>query len=154
MKSLIIYYSSHHNSTQKIAETIASELHADLVKISELKNLDVSSYDLIGFGSGIYMTNFNGSILSVIDKLIGLEGKKTFIFSTSGMGKSFINNFDKGIRDRIKRRGGVLIGDFSCLGLDTYGPVGWLGGFNRNRPDANDIKNAISFARNLLQGSN
>ena len=150
MKSLIIYYSSHHNNTQRVAEAIANELHSDLVNISEFKNFDVSSYDLIGFGSGVYMTNFNGFVLSVINKLIGFEGKKTFIFSTSGMGKNFINNFEKGIRGRIKRKGGILIGSFNCLGFDTYGPIGWLGGFNRNRPDATDIGRAVSFARNLL----
>jgi len=54
MNSLIIYQSIHHNNTEKIAQIMAKELNADLVKINQVKDLDVSGYDLIGFGSGIY----------------------------------------------------------------------------------------------------
>jgi flavodoxin len=54
VKSLIIYQSIHHNNTEKSAQKMATELNADLVRTNQIKDLDVSGYDLIGFGSGIY----------------------------------------------------------------------------------------------------
>jgi len=54
MKTLIIYVSFHHGNTLKIANEIAEVINADMVKPNEIKIENILSYDLIGFGSGIY----------------------------------------------------------------------------------------------------
>ncbi|MCK9393710.1 MAG: flavodoxin family protein [Candidatus Paceibacterota bacterium] len=153
MKSLIIYRSVHKGNTEKIAKVIAEELISDIVSVSELNNFDVSSYDLIGFGSGIYMANFNGFVISVIDKLQGFNGKKVFIFSTSGSPKSFFNSFDKRIKKKIKENNGILVGEFNCQGFDAFGPFKLVGGINKGRPNDLDIENTRKFARKLKEAN-
>jgi len=149
MKTLIIYASVHHKNTEKIAKIIAEELDAELVKAPLKDDIDVSKYDLIGLGSGIYMGSFSIPIFQAIDKMIGFQGKKVFIFSTSGMRSSFFNPFEKKIVNKIKDKGGEVVGKFNCLGLNTYGPVGWIGGMNKGRPNDKDVAEAILFARGL-----
>ncbi len=149
MNPIIVYSSFHHNNTEKIANIIAEELDSELVKAVDAQLLDFSSYNIIGFGSGIYMGGFDKHILSLIEKSKGLDGKKVFIFSTSGAKKSFFNNFEKKIREKIEEKGGVIVNSFNCLGFDTYGPMSLVGGFNKGRPNENDLADAIIFAREL-----
>ena len=54
MKSIIFFYSYHHNNTLKICNTIGSKLNSIIINIdkdNEIKKID--NYDLIGFGAGI-----------------------------------------------------------------------------------------------------
>ncbi len=55
MKTLIIYISIHHSNTERIAKAMAEILDAKLVKSNEVHINDLLEYDLIGFGSGIYL---------------------------------------------------------------------------------------------------
>jgi 8-oxo-dGTP diphosphatase/2-hydroxy-dATP diphosphatase len=149
MKTLIIYTSTHHGNTEKIAEVISKELNADLVKVNELKNYDIKDYDLIGLGSGIYMGKHHISILNIVDKLKNVENKRFFIFSTSGMMEIFFNNFNKNLKEIILRRGGRLINLFSCRGHDSYSLLKLFGGINKNRPNEEDFEKAREFAKTL-----
>ena len=49
MKSVIIFASTHHGNTKKVAEYMAEGLSADLIDITRDKNPDISAYDLVGF---------------------------------------------------------------------------------------------------------
>ncbi|MCK9578100.1 flavodoxin [bacterium] len=151
MKSLIIYISIHNKNTEKIANVIASELDSEIVKVAELKNFDVSQYDVIGFGSGIYMSNFSGFIINVIRKMKGINGKKVFIFSTSGNKKTFFNNFDKKIKEELNKKEAILIGNYNCPGFDTFGPFKLIGGLNKGRPNEKDIAEAKVFAGKIKE---
>ena len=53
MKCLLIVYSYHHNNTQKIAETMAKVLEAEIKTPQQTNPEELQSYDLVGFGSGI-----------------------------------------------------------------------------------------------------
>ena len=54
MKVLIIYISIHHGNTEKVVKEMAQVLDAKLLKLGEVNVHNLSEYDLIGFGSGIY----------------------------------------------------------------------------------------------------
>src|SRR5690606_25598836 len=108
MKSLIIYYSDYKQNTEKIARIFADKLNAELINISDISDIDVENYDLIGFGSGVYRESLSLKLFRVVDKL-DLKGKNVFVFSTSGIGMKFYNN--KLIR-HLESKGAINIGSF------------------------------------------
>ncbi len=153
MKTLIICISIHHGNTKKIAKTMAEVLDAEVL---EPANIDVSSldkYELIGFGSGIYGWKHHNSLSTFIDKLPHTN-KKAFIFSTRG---NFIRlvpleNYHKDVRNRLLEKEFEIIGEFSCLGFDTSGPLRFVGGKNKEHPDEEDLDKARKFAVGLRDG--
>jgi len=150
MKALIIYISVHHQNTLKIAKAMAGVLNADLKTAIEAKPEELNNYDLIGFGSGIYIFRHHRKLLRFIDGLNNMNGKKAFIFSTSGAGSEDLERNHRKIKEALADKGLELIGEFNCLGLDTFGPLGLFGGLNKGRPSDQDLDNARNFAKNLL----
>ena len=150
MKTLIIYISIHHKNTERIAEVIGNILEA---KVARLYDVDINTtlkYDLIGFGSGIYFGMHHKNLLTFVDRLPEMKGKKAFIFSTSGMKKMpFFHNFDNALEKRLLKKGFDVVGKFSCRGWDTAIPFRFFGGISKNRPNKKDIKKAEDFANNL-----
>ncbi len=147
MKTLIVYVSIHHGNTEKIAKVIAKTLKAKLVKPSQLNIKDISKYDLIGFGSGIFFRKHHRSLLEVVDK-IPLLHKNAFIFSTAGM---LLPKFlwHNSLRKKLTKKGFKITGEFSCRGWDTFGPFQFFGGLSKGHPNKKDIENARNFAENL-----
>lgn len=47
MKIAIYYISFHHHNTLKLLESIDKSYNIDLIDVSNTKNLDYSSYDII-----------------------------------------------------------------------------------------------------------
>ena len=150
MKALIIYISVHHGNTERVAKVMANILDADLLQMKQVDAGMLEQYDLIGFGSGIYFGKHNKSLLDFVDMLPMLRNKKAFIFSTSGLRKiQFIHNFDKLLKEKLQRKDFDIIGEFSCRGLDTYRATKLVGGVNKGRPNAEDLKQAEDFASGL-----
>lgn len=150
MKTLIVYVSIHHGNTKKLAEAMAEVLDGELIRPSEVGINKLSDYDLIGFGSGIYFGKHHKNLLNLVDNLPKLDGKKAFIFSSSGMKEGgLFNKFHKAIKEKLREKGVNVIGEFSCLGFDTYGPLKLIGGISKGRPNEKDLENARVFARNL-----
>ena len=150
MKALIIYISVHHGNTEKVAKVMANTLDAALLQVKQANASMLEQYDLIGFGSGIYFGKHHESLLDFVDKLPVLRNKKAFIFSTSGLRKiRLVHNFDKPLKGQLQRKGFDIIGEFSCRGLDTYRATKLVGGINKSRPNAKDLKQAEDFARSL-----
>ena len=54
MKTAIVYASVHHGNTKKIVDEIANEYEVELVDATQVKEKELSGYDVIGFASGIY----------------------------------------------------------------------------------------------------
>jgi len=143
MKTLIIYDSLTGN-TEKIARVMAKALKARLVKLNKANAKEISKYDLVGFGSGIYAMRHSKNLLRFAEKLPTTD-KNAFIFSTAGSPSlKFIGHF--ALRRRLKAKGFRIIGEFSCKGLDKFGPLKLVGGINKGRPNAKDLKNAEKFA--------
>jgi flavodoxin len=150
MKTLIIYISVHHGNTERIAKAMANTLDAALLEVKQTDARMLEQYDLIGFGSGIYFGKHHGSLLDFVDRLPVLRNKKAFIFSTSGLRKiAFVHDFDKPLRKNLQRKGFDIIGRFSCRGLDTYRATKLVGGVNKGRPNAEDLRQAEDFAGGL-----
>ncbi|MFX0068935.1 MAG: flavodoxin family protein [Promethearchaeota archaeon] len=149
-KSLIVYKSVFHGNTEKVAKAIAGVLNAKLVEPHEIGIDRLLEYDLIGLGSGIYNIKHHKDVLDFVDELPKMEGKKAFIFSTSGLRSIRIfHSFNKHLEKRLLEKGFDIIGEFSCRGFDNNGLLRLIGGINKGRPNENDLKKAREFARNL-----
>lgn len=147
MKILIVYQSVHHGNTKKVAEAMAKVLKAKLAKPSEVKN--VAQYDVIGFGSGIYFWRHHISLLRFVDKLPQLQNKKAFIFSTAGLKAYGFTLMHHALKKRLLAKGFKILGEYTCLGYDSYGMLKYISGLNKGRPNQKDIKKAKYFAREL-----
>jgi len=146
MNTLIVYASVHHQNTEKVAKVIAEVLGADLVPISQAQPDTLTAYDLIGFGSGIYFTKFHKALLQFVEALPAVTRKRAFIFSTSGEGGI---QRHATLKERLMNRGFSIVGDFSCKGWNTWGPLKLVGGTNKGRPNEKDLEGAREFARGL-----
>jgi flavodoxin len=150
MKTLIIYTSVHHGNTEKVAGVMASILNARLLQVKQATASMLDKYDLIGFGSGIYFGRHHKHLLNFIDMLPITRNKRAFIFSTSGLRKiRFLHNFDEPLKEKLRLKGFDIIGEFSCRGLDTYRATKLVGGVNRGRPNAEDLRQVEVFAKDL-----
>lgn len=159
-KNLIICQSIHHGNTKIIAEAIADELDADLLTPSEINKDSIRRYGLIGFGSGIYSDLHHKSIFDLVETLPAQNGKKAFVFSTSGVpirifGEKFFNDYTKkcslALKERLVSKGFEVLEDFSCPGYNTNVFLKYFGGINRKRPNEDDLKKAREFAARLKE---
>jgi len=151
MKSMIILISYHHKNTEKVAQTIASTLGAEIKTPQQADLNALSNYDLVGFGSGVYLGKLDKKLLEFADKIPQVTGKKVFIFSTSGRTGKGAAKFHQQLKEKLQSKGLTVIGEFNCGGFDTYGLLKIGGGLNKGRPNANDLKQAETFAQNLLK---
>lgn len=150
MKSLIIYKSVHHGNTKKIAEAINEILEGEIKEPEKVDKTEIFDYDLIGYGSGIYYGKHHESILNLVEELSTVGGKKSFIFSTSGIRKiPIFNDFNKILKNKLSEKGFKILDCFSCRGQNTYGPFGIIGGIRKDRPNNEDIKNAKKFGKRI-----
>ena len=113
----------------------------------EEKN-DVSSYDYVGFASGIYAWEFGKPIYEKLEKLTGLEGKKCFSLCTSGSASEKYPLYPK---EAIEKKGGKFLGGWGCQGKSNYFPLNLFGGLHKEKPDENDIKTGAEFLKKLIE---
>ena len=152
-KVLIILATSTQGNTKIISDALQQTLSADVISPEKASIEMLQNYQLIGFGSGIFDEKHHSSILSFASNLNQCNHKKVFIFSTSGMAREKLgHNSDphNALRDILKTKGCDIIGEFNCVGLNKNSFLKFFGGMNKNRPNKEDIKMAISFAESLL----
>lgn len=135
MKALIIYY-SQDNSTRIVAETLSNKLNTDIIEIKDKKprkgfkniltsnfdairevkteisplRVDVSSYDVVYFGTPVWSKKPSPAIITIIDRC-DLRGKDVVIFVT--MSKSGGTATLDRMEEKVKARGGRVIERFS-----------------------------------------
>ncbi|HII06555.1 MAG TPA: flavodoxin [Methanotrichaceae archaeon] len=152
MKSLLVVFSYHHNNTQKIANVIAEVLDAQIVNPQEISHEELQDYDLVGFGSGIYNAKHHKSLLDLADKLPQVTDGKAFIFSTSALtGEKKVTKDHSALREKLQSKGYMVVDEFQCKGFNTNSFLKYLGGMNKGRPNAEDLKHADEFAKSLKQ---
>ena len=83
MRTAIVYASVHHGNTEKLVKRIAEECQVNLIDAVKQPDADLSSYDMIGFASGIYFSKFHQSILEFAEKNLP-DDKKIFLICTYG----------------------------------------------------------------------
>ena len=151
MKSIIILHSYHHNNTRKVAEIMGEVLKAKIESPLKMEVNDLKDYDFIGFGAGIDSGKHYKELLDFVDKLLPVENKKCFIFSTSAVqGQKKVAKDHSRVRDTLKSKGYIVVSEFSCKGHNTNLFLKYIGGMNKNRPNEKDLQNAKDFALKLI----
>lgn len=150
MKTAIVYFSKHHGNTEKLLNAIKSNSSDDIMlfdasKFKNLDLLDLSEYDLIGYASGIYYSKFDKRILNFA-KSHTPSGKNVFFVYTYGTEKP---GYTKAITEAVAYSGATIIGEYGCLGFNTFGPFKLIGGMAKNHPNNDEINGAVSFYNNL-----
>jgi len=152
MKSLLILLSYHHKNTEKVAKVFAKVLDAEIKTPRQINPEELQEYSLVGFGSGIYDEKHHRTLLELADKLPQVTNKNAFIFSTSAMmGEAKVAKDHSTLREKLESKGYIIVDEFACKGFNTNSFMKYLGGMNKGRPNAEDLKNAEEFAQNLLQ---
>ena len=113
---------------------------------------DIQKYDLVGFGAGIDSGKHYKVMLDLGNKLLQVDGKNAFIFSTAAMtGEKKLAKDHSTLREKLESKGYRIIDEFQCKGFNTNSFLRFFGGINRGRPNAKDLKNAEEFAQKLKQ---
>ncbi len=145
MSILIIYHSEHHGNTKKIADAMGEEAGAVVCSAADVDPGKLASHDIIGFGSGVYNGRLHNELSEILDKLGYQNGKKSFIFSTTGS-STYSAMAHERFRPLLEKKGFKVTGEFSCPGFDTALTAE---GINKGRPDQQDIRDAKEFIRKI-----
>ena len=146
MNTAIVYYSRHHGNTKKLLDAIAgADGSVSLIDVTEQPDADLSRFDRVGFASGIYYNSFARQILAFADARLP-EGKDVFYIYTHGAPKG---SFLKGMRAIATRKRCRELGEYHCLGFDTFGPFKLVGGIAKGHPSVDEIAAAVRFYRAL-----
>ena len=86
--------------------------------MTEQPDADLTSFDRIGFASGIYFSSVAKQLLSFADVHLP-ENKDVFYIYTYG---APVSGFLKGIREIAEKKHCRELGAYHCLGFDTFGP--------------------------------
>lgn len=147
MKTAIVYYSKHHGNTGKLIDAISAGQDVTAIDASEVKKADLSGYDLVGFASGIYYSKFHKSVLQFAEQNLP-EGKDVFFLYTCGAEKK---GYTKSIAASVEKHNANVLGEYGCLGFDTFGPFKLVGGIAKGHPDGEEIQQAVNFFNGLIQ---
>ena len=149
MKTAVVYYSKHHGNTKKLLDAIksASSDEITLFDVTKTPPENLEEYDLIGFASGIYYSKFQKNVLE-FSRNHTPSGKKVFLIYTCGAKK---DGYTKAIREALAGTNANILGEFGCLGFDTFGPFKLVGGIAKNHPTASEIHSAVSFYDHLCK---
>ena len=149
MKTMIVCVSVSHGNTRKVAGVMGEVLHATVVEPEEVTAAEVAGCDLVGFGSGIYGMAFHPRLYRFVRSLPRVEGKKAFVFATSGGPPLPFWPLTRVLIQLLRSKGFEVVGTFSCRGFDTWLPLRLVGGINKGRPDTADLDAARAFAATL-----
>ncbi|NMA74090.1 MAG: flavodoxin [Bacteroidales bacterium] len=101
MKKSIVIYKSKYGYTKKYAAWIAEELEAELKDVSEIKTSELSPYDLIIYGGGLYAGGVSG--LSFLKKSFSQIKDKQVVLFTVGVANTQDEENIKTIRKSLSR---------------------------------------------------
>ncbi len=144
MSTAIVYYSKHHGNTKKLLDAIAAAEEVTLIDVTT-PAADLTSFDRIGFASGIYYSSVARQILSFASEHLP-ENKDVFYIYTHG---APVGGFLKGIREIAKKKHCRELGAYHCLGFDTFGPIKLVGGIAKEHPTKKEIAGAVAFYQGL-----
>lgn len=128
---------------------MAGSISADLIDITQNRHPDISSYDMIGFASGVYFHSMHKSIQEFVRSAPFREHQKVFLVDTCGV--TYID-YTKSVKKILKERKIACVGSFQCRGFDTFGIFGKFGGIAKGHPNGADMAKAENFIRSIIQG--
>ena len=155
-RSIVVVTSVHHGNTAAVARAIADALGpgATVAAPEDVPHAMLDECDLVGFGSGVYYGRMHQALF---DWLRGLPDapaptRRAFVFSTSGL-PFLATVWHRPLKALLAQKGFDVVGEFSCRGFDTWGPLWLAGGLNRKHPDERDLARAREFAARVVAGS-
>ncbi|MEZ5144085.1 MAG: flavodoxin family protein [Acidimicrobiales bacterium] len=149
MQTMIVCVSVSNGNTRRVADRMADVLGATVAEPEDVDLDELAACDLVGFGSGIYLMQPHRRLRSLIARLPRVDQRPAFVFATSGSPRLPILDYLWPTVRALRSKGFEVVDTFSCLGLDTVGPLGLVGGINRGRPNERDLAAAERFARQL-----
>lgn len=160
-RCLLVVASVHHGNTAQVAAAIADVLEAEVIRPEDVVPERLGSHDVVGFGSGVYYGGMHDSLFHLVHGLPDAEAgaaaapaaatvraRPAFVFSTSGL-PCLARMWHAPLKKLLARKGFDVVGEFSCRGFDTWGPLWLAGGLNRKHPDDRDLARARDFARRI-----
>ncbi len=148
MKSVIIYYSSHHGNSKKLAEYLAERYGCEAYSVRDAARLELAAYDAVLFVSGVYALAMGKSLIEYIEEnRDALKGIRIGLALTSGMQ---LARFITSAVEIFEKNELEVSETFQCKGYDTFGPLALFGGINRNRPDQEDLEEAAERFKTLF----
>lgn len=144
---LIICESIYNNNTLKLARVISHTLGCRFVTAQEAEAMDLSAFEVIGFGSGIYFGQHHPRLFDLIEQMPPNQ-QSVFIFSSRG--NPFLGKYHLPIKNVLLKKNKNIIGEFSVTGYDETGPWVIIGGGHRGKPDEKDLKKAVRFVNKIL----
>jgi flavodoxin len=89
-------------------------------------------------------------LLDFADKLLHVDNKNAFIFSTAGVtGEKKLSKDHSALREKLEAKGYRIVDEFQCKGFNTNLFLKYFGGMNKGRPNEDDLKHAEAFAEKL-----
>lgn len=151
-KCLILCKSVHHGNTARVAWAMADGLGEAAVTAApeEIPPTSLGDYGLLGLGSGVYYGRMHPALDAWVRGLPDVSERTmpAFVFSTSGL-PFLARLWHRPLKRLLAGKGFEVVGEFACRGFDTWGPLWFAGGLNRQHPDARDLARARDFARGL-----
>jgi flavodoxin len=106
-------------NTEKIAKVMAEAISADIANVEDVQMEDLTKYDLIGFGSGIYGSGFHKAIVTFIEEMSNINKNVFLFFTTAHFGAKNLYV----VKEKLSEKGCKIIGEFNCSG--EYSPLGF-----------------------------
>lgn len=146
MKTLIIVSSSYMGNTRKVAAAMGQSLNATIITPREATAEVVAAHDLIGIGSGVRFGSHDRETIEAVRRITPLD-RPLFIFSTRC--NPFLGRYHSPLKRVLADSGAVLLGEWSCRGVDRTGPWVMMNGYNKSHPTEGDLARARLFAANM-----
>lgn len=141
MKTAIIYYSKHHGNTKKLLDKIAASHPVTLINVSDGEIPSLDEFEVIGFASGIYYSKFHKSVLKAAKEKLP-QRKKVFFIYTYGVKKE---GYTDAVKSQVLSKNAEILGEYGCLGFNTFGPFRLIGGIAKNHPNEEELLGAEKF---------
>jgi flavodoxin len=148
MRTLILY-SSKSGNTKKIADSMASQIGCDAIRITSdnTPSMDLERYDLVFVGTGLFFGTPNEDIVRYLGNLNMKTTKMFALFITWGGAPRSDKLALTRLKTLLESKGQKVLEDhFACYG-------GWKGILmKRGHPKPEEIKAAGEWAKELVDG--
>ena len=145
-KTAIVFYSQHHKNTKKLLDAIKEEFpNVKLIDVSLTKVAELESYECIGVASGVYYSKFAKPLMEYLESHLPID-KEVFAIYTYGKES---DSYTKDVKNLVKEKHGVFLGEYGCYGFDTFGPFKLVGGLQKGHPNNDEILGAVRFFKRI-----
>ena len=152
MEKALIAYFSQGGTTRSVSEQILKglseeQIQVDLYDIADGPIFDISSYDMIGIGSPVYIYRPPFKVVEFIKSLPDIDGLPFFTFVLYGTKPGTTGNV---LRNLLTIKGAKEIGYAKFKGADFW--VGYLQRgylFSPDNPNKNELEMANNFGREI-----